>query len=51
MPKEIHEVLWKLMEKNGRRGKIPEDWNRRIICPIFKKEEKSEVKNYNIIKM
>jgi len=44
MPGAIGEVFWKLVIWKD--GGIPEEWNRGIISPIFKKGEKSDVKNY-----
>lgn len=46
MPKEIGEVMWKLLSNIWKNGDIPDDWNKGMICPIFKKGEKSDVKNY-----
>lgn len=46
MTKEIGVVLQKLLNGIWRKGGIPEDWNKGIICPIFKKGERREVKNY-----
>ncbi|XP_020298507.1 uncharacterized protein LOC109862780 [Pseudomyrmex gracilis] len=46
MPERIGEVFLKLIRKIWREGGIPEEWNRGIISPIFKKEEKGKVKNY-----
>lgn len=45
MPKEIGGVMWKLLNNIWTNGGIPDDWNKGI-CPIFKKGEKSDVKNY-----
>lgn len=46
MSKEIGEELWKLINKIWKGEGIPKDWNRGIICPIYKKGEKDEPKNY-----
>lgn len=35
MPKEIGEEFWKLINKIWKEGKLPEDWKRGVICPIF----------------
>lgn len=44
MPSEVGEVLWKLINKIWKEG--GREWNKRLISPIYKKGEKSEVKNY-----
>jgi len=44
--KEIGEGLWKLINNIWRRGGIPDDWNKGIINPIYKRGEKSEINNY-----
>lgn len=46
MSTEIGEALWKLVNNIWKKGRIPEDWNKGIINPIYKREEKDEVKNY-----
>ncbi|XP_076248106.1 uncharacterized protein LOC143187781 [Calliopsis andreniformis] len=46
MPKEIGEEVWKIINKIWREGEIVEESKRGIISPIYKKGEKSEVKNY-----
>lgn len=46
MPKNIGEAVWKLMKKLWRKGRIPEEWKKEIICPIFKKDGKEDVRNY-----
>lgn len=40
MPKEIGEVLYKLVKKIWKDGGIPEEWNKGIISPIWKKGDK-----------
>lgn len=45
MPREI-EVLAELIKKIWKEGGIPDEWNKGMISPIYKKGEKSEVKNY-----
>lgn len=39
-------MLVELIKKIWREGGIPAEWNRRVISPIYKKGEKSEMKNY-----
>lgn len=46
MPKEIGEVFFELISKIWRRGRIPNERNSGTICPVFKKGERNEVKNY-----
>ena len=46
MPKGIGETLLKLIKRIWKEGGIPDAWNRGIISPIFKKGEKSDVRNY-----
>lgn len=46
MPKEIGGAMWKLYNNIWTNGGIPDDWNKETICPIYKKGEKSDVKNY-----
>jgi len=46
MPKEIGEVMARLFKKIWKEGGIPEDWNRGVISPIYKKGKKEEVRNY-----
>ena len=46
MPMEVGEVFHKLINKIWMGNGIPRDWRRGIICPIFKKGEKDEAKNY-----
>jgi len=46
MAKEIGEGLWKLINNIWKKGGIPEDWNKGIINPIYKRGEKSEINNY-----
>lgn len=35
-----------MLNKIWRDGGIPEEWNKGIICPIFKKGEEDDVRNY-----
>jgi len=35
-----------LINKIWKEGEVPEEWNRGLISPIYKKGEKGEVKNY-----
>lgn len=44
--KEMGEALWKLIRNIWKSEGIPEDWNREIISPIYKKGEKKEMKNH-----
>jgi len=46
MPKEIGETFWNMIRNIWSKGGIPEDWNRGVITPIFKRGKKDEVKNY-----
>lgn len=46
IPKNIGEAVWKLMKKLWRKGRIPEEWKKEIICPIFKKDGKEAIRNY-----
>lgn len=46
MPRSIGETMWKMMKKIWRNGGIPENWKKGVMCPIFKKGEKKDVKNY-----
>ncbi|XP_036144952.1 UPF0329 protein ECU05_1680/ECU11_0050-like [Monomorium pharaonis] len=46
MLEEIGEVLWKSINRIWKEGGIPNDWNRGLISPIYKKGDKTEVKNY-----
>ena len=43
---EVGEIFLKLINKIWMGNGIPRDWRRGIICPIFKKGEKDEAKNY-----
>lgn len=43
MPRVIGEIFLKLINIIWRKEGVPEEWNRGIISPIFKKGEKSEV--------
>lgn len=43
MPREIGEVLQKLINRIWKEGKQPEEWNRGTISPIFKKSEKGDI--------
>lgn len=47
MPKNIEKAVWKLMKKLWREGRIPEEWKKEIICPIFKKDGKEDIRNYS----
>jgi len=46
MPKEVGEVLFKLLNKIWKEGGIPEEWTKGIISPIYKKGDRKEAKNY-----
>lgn len=46
MTEEIGEVFERLMNNVWKNGKLSAEWNKRIISPIFKKREKSDVDNY-----
>lgn len=46
MSKEMGEEFWKMINRVWKGEGIPLDWNKGLICPIYKKGEKSEVKNY-----
>ena len=46
MPNEIGEVFMKIIQKMWKEGNMPEQWKRGVICPIFKKGEKTEIGNY-----
>ncbi|KAM0724673.1 LINE-1 reverse transcriptase-like protein [Formica fusca] len=46
MPKEIGEVFLKLLNKIWKERRIPEEWNKGLISPIYKKGEKRDVRNY-----
>lgn len=46
MPKKIGEVLYDLINRIWKEGGIPEEWNKGIISPIWKKGDKGEIKNY-----
>ncbi|XP_070162472.1 golgin subfamily A member 6-like protein 22 [Polyergus mexicanus] len=46
MPKEIREVFLKLLNKIWKEGRMPEEWNKGLISPIYKKGEKRDVRNY-----
>lgn len=46
MPKEIEEVLYRLIKKIWKDRGIPEEWNKGIISPIWKKGDKGDVGNY-----
>lgn len=49
MSTEIGEALWKLVNNIWKKGGAPEDWNKGISNPIYKRGEKGEVKNYRDI--
>lgn len=49
MSTEIGEALWKLVNNIWKKGGVPEDWNKGIINPIYKRGEKDKVKNYRDI--
>lgn len=46
MAEEIGEEFWKLINKIWKGGELPRDWSRGVISPIYKKGEKSKIKNY-----
>lgn len=46
MSEEVGEVFWRLINKIWKEGGIPEEWNKGLISPIYKKGEKGEAKNY-----
>lgn len=46
MANDVGEVLWKLLKKVWERGGMLKEWNKGVINPIYKKGEKSDVKNY-----
>lgn len=46
MPKEIGEVFYDLINRIWKEGGIPEEWNKGIIRPIWKRGDKDEVRNY-----
>lgn len=46
MTGEIGEVFGRLVNNVWKNGKLSAEWNKRIISPIFKKREKSDVDNY-----
>lgn len=45
MSTEIGEALWKLVNNIWKKEGVPEDWNKGISNPIYKRE-KGEIKNY-----
>lgn len=46
MQKDVGEEFVKLIDKIWKGEKIPEDWNKGMISPIFKKEKRNDLKNY-----
>lgn len=46
MSEEIGEAFIKLVNKIWNEGGIPEEWNRGLICSIYKRGDKENVKNY-----
>ena len=46
---EIAEPLSSLFNKSFNQGKVPLTWKESNICPIFKKDDKTEVSNYRPI--
>lgn len=46
MPTEIGEAFMEMINKIWREGCVPEEWNRGLICPLFKRGDKEDVKNY-----
>lgn len=48
MPKEIEQILWKLIDKIWKERGVLE-WNKGVISPIYKKGERDDVKNYREI--
>ncbi|XP_050585091.1 uncharacterized protein LOC126919653 [Bombus affinis] len=45
-PKEVGEALWKLLRKIWNGERIPEEWEKGVICPIYKKGDKRTAKSY-----
>lgn len=46
MPLEIGDMMWKMINRIWKEKGIPNDWNKGLISPIYKKGDKTEVKNY-----
>ena len=44
-------IQWisEMVNKCWDEGKTPEEWNRSVICPIFKKGDKTDCRNYREI--
>lgn len=45
-PKEVGEALWEMLRKIWNGERIPEDWRKDVICPIYKRGDKGAVKSY-----
>ena len=48
---EIAPVIKMIFEKSLATGKLPSDWTKANVTPIFKKGEKSDPSNYNLLNM
>ncbi|KAK2578102.1 hypothetical protein KPH14_011613 [Odynerus spinipes] len=46
MPMEVGEALEEVLRRIWRREKIPKEWKKGVICPVFKKGVKGMVENY-----
>jgi sorting nexin-29 len=51
IPAELLKALHRIINKVWEEEKIPEDWRRSIICPIFKKGDKLTCSNYRGISL
>ncbi|XP_033362843.1 trichohyalin-like [Bombus vosnesenskii] len=45
-PKEVGEALWEILRKIWNGERIPENWRKGVICPIYKRGDKGAVKSY-----
>ena len=43
--------IHRLFSQVWKEGKVPEEWGKAIICPIYKKDDRSECKNYRGISL
>ena len=50
-PDEILDPVCMLFEKSLREGRVPEDWRRAIVVPIYKAGDRGKAKNYRPVSL